>query len=329
MSWFRIDDQFAFHAKVIAAGNEAIGVWTRMGAWSCAHLTEGVVPLEVATLLAGGNEKVLERLVMAKLLEAGFGIYVMHDFLDWNPTAKEVKRQRKVVSEARRAAGSKGAQRRWQTDGKSMAPSPSPSPSPSPKDPSLDRLSGGEGGAATADRTAPPPDRLSGHEPDPWGLSPSNEPDPEAPQEQAPAPPKSRAKRASRKPAKVPTSRPPDGWDPLPWAIPYALQSNQVRFTPDRTEAEVEAFLDKAASKGWGFACWDAGFRTWLRNARKWDPNAPEPVDTRWPPPKPPPAPPPPAELAKWVAKVDPNANLDAMFDACGLGGEAFAGGSR
>lgn len=29
MAWFKVDDQFAFNAKVMAAGNEAIGLWVR------------------------------------------------------------------------------------------------------------------------------------------------------------------------------------------------------------------------------------------------------------------------------------------------------------
>lgn len=94
MAWFKLDDQVAFGAKTIAAGNEAFGAWCRAGAWSSAHLTEGFIPDDVARTIA--PPRVWKRLLEAKagkdfgLVERSDGGWTIHDFLQWNPTAEEV-----------------------------------------------------------------------------------------------------------------------------------------------------------------------------------------------------------------------------------------------
>ena len=57
MSWFKVDDQLAFNAKVVAAGNEAMGLWVRAGSWSAAQLTDGFIPEHMANAMANGDGK--------------------------------------------------------------------------------------------------------------------------------------------------------------------------------------------------------------------------------------------------------------------------------
>lgn len=116
MAWFRIDDQAAFHAKVLMAGNEAYGAWCRAGAWSSGHGTNGRIPRAVALTIA--PERVWKRLVEARLEPGGNGLAVLvedgwqiHDFLDWNPSAEEVRAERESLREARRRAGMAGGLR--------------------------------------------------------------------------------------------------------------------------------------------------------------------------------------------------------------------------
>lgn len=45
MTWFRVDDSFHAHPKVIKAGADAIGLWVVMGSWCVAYKTNGFVPL--------------------------------------------------------------------------------------------------------------------------------------------------------------------------------------------------------------------------------------------------------------------------------------------
>ena len=44
MPWFKVDDNLAFHHKVVAAGNAAMGLWVRAGAMCAQQLTDGFVP---------------------------------------------------------------------------------------------------------------------------------------------------------------------------------------------------------------------------------------------------------------------------------------------
>lgn len=65
MTWFKVDDNLAHHWKVTAAGNAAIGLWVRAGAWSMQNLTDGHIPMHVLRTL--GTKTQAERLVWAGL----------------------------------------------------------------------------------------------------------------------------------------------------------------------------------------------------------------------------------------------------------------------
>lgn len=58
MTWFRLDDGFALHAKVVTAGNAAVGLWVRAACWSAAQLTDGRIPVAVAKTLGTHKEAV-------------------------------------------------------------------------------------------------------------------------------------------------------------------------------------------------------------------------------------------------------------------------------
>lgn len=149
MPWFRLDDQAAFHAKLVAAGNAAVGAWARMGMWSSGQLTNGVVPEAIANVIASKEE--IDRCLAVRLLERVDGTsFQVHDFLDYNPSRDDVLAER----EAKRAGGRKGAQSRWGGDGSSyegshasatggsMPPSRPVPTRPDPKKPTTETLPG-------------------------------------------------------------------------------------------------------------------------------------------------------------------------------------------
>lgn len=92
MSWFRVDDRSAFHSKVLAAGNEGWGALCRAGAWTSGELRDGWFPFTVAQTIA--KKPVWTRLVDAGLLTVEADGYRIHDFLQWNPSAEEVRAER-------------------------------------------------------------------------------------------------------------------------------------------------------------------------------------------------------------------------------------------
>jgi hypothetical protein len=139
MSWVKLDDGFAEHPKVIAAG--PLAGWVHVcGLCYCnRNLTDGYVPRNVARRLAdfehigletGGVpgmvavgvdvdcEMLVEALVEVGMWEEVEGGYLIHDYLDYNPSKDDVLARREALSKARSEAGKKGALARWQTDGK-------------------------------------------------------------------------------------------------------------------------------------------------------------------------------------------------------------------
>lgn len=100
MPWFRLDDSFHSHPKVIAVGNEAVGLYVRCGTYAAQHLTDGLVPEHVVLLY--GSRELADTLVRAKLWRRTRGGWQIHDYLAYNPSKEQVQRDRK--SNARRQA---------------------------------------------------------------------------------------------------------------------------------------------------------------------------------------------------------------------------------
>jgi hypothetical protein len=138
MAWGKVDDNFAFHPKVLQAGNEAIGLWTRAMSYSCQQLTDGFVPVEAVAAL-GSDASVAGRLVQAGLWDEAEGGWVFHQWNEYQPSGAEVKARRDQISAKRSEAGKKGMSTRWdnKTDNKPITneyqtynPEPEPEPEP-------------------------------------------------------------------------------------------------------------------------------------------------------------------------------------------------------
>lgn len=115
MPWFKVDDALATHDKVLKAGNAAMGLWVRAGAWCAQHLTDGHVPHHAVKLL--GNAGQATALVNAGLwLKVGDG-YRFHEWNDYQPTREHVEK----VREERRKAGQRGGLKSGQNRSKSEA----------------------------------------------------------------------------------------------------------------------------------------------------------------------------------------------------------------
>lgn len=117
MPWFKVDDNFAMHPDAAAAGNTALGLWVRAGAWSAQMLTDGFIPRHIIVPL-GGRLRDATVLVNCHLwLEVSNG----WQFANWSryqPSADEVRKARNELSEKRSQAGKKGMANRWQRDNK-------------------------------------------------------------------------------------------------------------------------------------------------------------------------------------------------------------------
>ncbi|MEV4155444.1 hypothetical protein AB0J48_20680 [Nocardia salmonicida] len=93
MPWFRVDDDAAFHSKIVAAGNAAIGLWTRAGSWSSRELTDGFVPKHMIASM--GTPTQAKKLVQVRLWDKVDGGYQFHQWAERQPFTKaDVERKR-------------------------------------------------------------------------------------------------------------------------------------------------------------------------------------------------------------------------------------------
>lgn len=103
MTWFKVDDGFAFHPKAILAGNAALGLWVRAGAWCGANLTDGALPRHMIGTF-GAQARDAKRLVKVGLWVETSDGYQFHEWADMQPS--------KAVVEEERAANRK-RQKEW------------------------------------------------------------------------------------------------------------------------------------------------------------------------------------------------------------------------
>lgn len=166
VSWFKIDDGFHNHPKILAAGNTAAGLWCRLGAYAAQHSTNGFVPL--LTSRNYGSDRILSKLVACGLLERVPGGYMIHDYLDWNPSREQVQASRRAAAarqarmRARKAVDSGGAIHRNEaghgvtSEGSHGVSHGSSHASPSRRDGTTSRPKGGTGRPSLRAVPSPP-----------------------------------------------------------------------------------------------------------------------------------------------------------------------------
>ncbi|MFI9235815.1 mucin-2 [Streptomyces sp. NPDC053079] len=112
MPHFAVDTSVHAHRKVVRVGNAALGLWTRFGSYACDHLTDGVIPAEIAALY--GTLPQLKKLTAVGMLHgAGHtcarcaqpepGDYVLHDYIGPNATRAVVEKRREKAADKKRA----------------------------------------------------------------------------------------------------------------------------------------------------------------------------------------------------------------------------------
>lgn len=109
MAWAKVDDQWWAHPKVLGLSLPARGLWITALSWSCGQ-RKSRVPASFVRMLDG--DEAVDELVEAGLWVPDGDGWQIHDWAEY---------QERPLSAKRAEAGRKGAQSRWQTDGKPMA----------------------------------------------------------------------------------------------------------------------------------------------------------------------------------------------------------------
>ncbi|MGP5578646.1 hypothetical protein [Corynebacterium flavescens] len=119
MTWFKVDDGFYDHPKVLELDNASIGLWTLAGSYCARHLTDGVITDRQIRAI-GGTRRQAEKLVAAGLwsrdeapasarrsrADASPSVrrYFFNDWSDFQPSRDEVTAKRNEDAERKRAA---------------------------------------------------------------------------------------------------------------------------------------------------------------------------------------------------------------------------------
>jgi|SRR5215211_2723261 len=134
MSWAKVDDRLQFHPKLRKVGLAGTGLFVKGLSYCAAYATDGFIDevwVRAQVEQPGEDSRLPDALVKAGLWTRCKGGYRVHDYLDYNLSAREW--------EARRERAERAAKARW--DARSNARSnaePEPEPEPEP-DASTDR----------------------------------------------------------------------------------------------------------------------------------------------------------------------------------------------
>ena len=100
MTWFKVDDGFWSHPKVLRMSAEATALWVRAGSYACQHLTDGRIDSGLVSFL--GNVQAADELVANGLWVEVDGGYEFHDWDEYQETSESVKRRRELSRDRKR-----------------------------------------------------------------------------------------------------------------------------------------------------------------------------------------------------------------------------------
>lgn len=121
MAWFRVDDGFWCHPKVIGCPPAAVALWVRAGSWSAAQLTDGRVPRTALGML-GGRPKDAAALVDAGLWRTTPDGWRFHGWEEFQPSRADVEQRRTATADRVR----KFRERKARTGTEHLTPVPDP-----------------------------------------------------------------------------------------------------------------------------------------------------------------------------------------------------------
>lgn len=114
MTWTRLSDDFADHPKIEPLSNDALALYIVALVDSNRRGTDGVISgarLEVLQVQRHVSNGAIKELLDVGLWEKNGDGVAVHDFLQYNPSAKEEKRRKAVHAaemKKRRKAGKRG-----------------------------------------------------------------------------------------------------------------------------------------------------------------------------------------------------------------------------
>jgi len=109
VTWVRLDDGFSGHGKVLAAGPEAAWLHVEGLCYCAQQKTDGMIPDAALAHLTQFSKpkavKLAARLVEVGLWELNGTGWMVHDFLEYNPSRKSLEEKHESKQRAGKAGG--------------------------------------------------------------------------------------------------------------------------------------------------------------------------------------------------------------------------------
>jgi hypothetical protein len=113
MTWFKVDDSFYDHPKIMGVSLAARGLWTACGSYAARHLTNGRVADLVIVMIGGDEADTCRReLIDAGLWKPATGGIQFHDWAEYQPSRESVLAERAAARERQRRAREAARQKR-------------------------------------------------------------------------------------------------------------------------------------------------------------------------------------------------------------------------
>lgn len=107
MPWFKVDDGFHGHPKVVELSLEAVGVWTLAGSWCASYLTDGEINLKSIRRMGGAPEHATELIDAGLWIDQGSDTYQFKDWAEYQPLKEHVEAERAASRERMQRVRSK------------------------------------------------------------------------------------------------------------------------------------------------------------------------------------------------------------------------------
>lgn len=103
MTWVKLDDQFFAHPKIVNLDKDAKLLYLAGLTYCAGQLTDGLISaggVRLVLAMVEARRQAVTALVQAGLWEAAAdGAYQVHDYLHYNPSAEQVKRERAATAQ--------------------------------------------------------------------------------------------------------------------------------------------------------------------------------------------------------------------------------------
>jgi hypothetical protein len=100
MTWLKLDDHFAAHAKISPLTHGAFRLHVSGLLFAAGHETDGLIPLEqVPLLMPRYRPAYLEEVITRGLWLPHSELVELHDFTDYNPTRDQLRERRDATTE--------------------------------------------------------------------------------------------------------------------------------------------------------------------------------------------------------------------------------------